>query len=173
MLRNIRYIHNDFLDEKERNKIIVDSMLHKRYTFPPKSSIGKEIKDVARHANKYNDWHFHLDRIESIKVYSFNNKTIDTNIYRTYWNEPTNVGIQQKQRKLICICKLNNDIENLSGGNLILKDFNDYEYPVSQETMPGDLIIFPSFIPFKITPLIEEGERATYLEAIIKGLSFR
>ena len=173
MFKNIRYIHNNFLDEKKRNKIIVDSMLHKRYTFPPKSSIGKEIKHVARQANKHNDWHFHLDRIESIKVYSFNNKTIDTNIYRTYWNEPTNIGIQQKQRKLICICKLNNDIENLSGGNLILKDFNDYEYPVSQETMPGDLIIFPSFIPFKITPLIEEGERSTYLEAIIKGLSFR
>ena len=173
MFKNIRYIHNNFLDEKERNKIIVDSMLHKRYTFPPKSSIGKEIKHVARQANKHNDLHFHLDRIESIKVYSFDNKTIDTNIYRTYWNEPTNIGIQQKQRKLICICKLNNDIENLSGGNLILKDFNDYEYPVSQETMPGDLIIFPSFIPFKITPLIEEGERATYLEAIIKGLSFR
>ena len=72
MFKNIRYIHNNFLDEKERNKIIVDSMLHKRYTFPQKSSIGKEIKHVARQANKHNDWHFHLDRIESIKVYSFN-----------------------------------------------------------------------------------------------------
>ena len=173
MFKNIRYIQNNFLDEKERNKIIIDSMLHKRYTFPPKSSMGKEIKRIARLANKDSDWYFHLDRIESIKVYSFDNKTIDANVYRTYWNEPTNTGVHQKQRKLICICKLNNDIENLSGGNLILKDFNDYEYPVSQETMPGDLIIFPSFIPFKITPLIEEGERSTYLEAIIKGLSFR
>ena len=148
-------------------------MLHKRYTFPPKSSIGKEIKHVARQANKYNDWHFHLDRIESIKVYSFNNKTIDTNIYRTYWNEPTNIGIQQKQRKLICICKINDDVENISGGDLILRDFSNYEFYVSDEMKQGDLLIFPSFIPFKITPLIEEGERATYLEAIIKGLSFR
>ena len=173
MFKNIRYIQNDFLDEKERNKIIVDSMLHKRYTFPPKSSIGKEIKHVAKLANKYNDWHFHLDRIESIKVYSFNNKTKDTDVYRTYWNEPTNTGIQQKQRKLICICKLNADVENLSGGNIILKDFNDYEYRVSEEMMPGDLLIFPSFMPFRVTSLPEEGERATYLEAIIRGLSFR
>jgi hypothetical protein len=39
--------------------------------------------------------------------------------------------------------------------------------------MPGDLLIFPSFIPFRVTSLLEEGERSTYLEAIIKGLSFR
>jgi len=173
MFKNVRYIHYDFLDKKERDKILIDSMLHERYTFPPKSSIGKDIKHIARLANKNNNWYFHLDRIESIKVYSFNNKTIDANVYKTYWNEPTNTGIHQKQRKLICICKLNSDVENLSGGNLILKDFNDHEYPVNQETMPGDLIIFPSFIPFKITSLQKEGERAVYLEAIIRGLSFR
>jgi hypothetical protein len=57
------------------------------------------------------------------------------------------------------------------------------------DMLPGDMVVFPAFIPFRITPLISGSfvykdykkgldldlydERVIYLEAAIRGLSFR
>ena len=50
---------------------------------------------------------------------------------------------------------------------------------IEVDMLAGDMIVFPAYIPFRINPLIKGtdpnlyNERAIYLEAIIRGLSFR
>ncbi len=65
------YLYENFLDEKERNKLIVDSMITGKslYSLPPKSNMGKEIKRVVKEVNENNHWYFDIDRIEYIKYF--------------------------------------------------------------------------------------------------------
>ncbi len=96
---------------------------------------------------------------------------------RYYGDEPKPIGIHQKEKKLVCICKLNNNSENTSGGNCELINLDGMETKI--DMLPGDMVVFPAFIPFRITPLIKGldldiyNERVIYLEAAIRGLSFR
>ena len=184
------YLYENFLDEKERNKIIVDCMIKKfdtafRHSFPPKSTMGKEIKRIAKEANRNNNWYFNIDRIESIKIFTIDNDTDNRdmhhhyieNMVMYYGEEPKRVGIHQKEKKLICFCKINDNSENTCGGDITLINLNKYSFDV--DMLAGDMVVFPAYIPFRINPLNKgtdpnlHNERAIYLEAIIKGLSFR
>tara|TARA_B100000315_G_scaffold31987_1_gene27012 strand:- start:16974 stop:17564 length:591 start_codon:yes stop_codon:yes gene_type:complete len=196
-MKRIMYLYENFLDEKERNKLIVDSMITDKslYSLPPKSNMGKEIKRVVKEVNENNHWYFDIDRIEYINIFKIDNDTDNRDIHHEYWNnmvryygdEPKPIGIHQKEKKLVCICKLNDNSENTSGGNCELINLDGMEAKV--DMLPGDMVVFPAFIPFRITPLINrsyrvhkyiEGldldlynERVIYLEAVIRGLSFR
>ena len=189
-MKKFMYLYENFLDEKERNKIIVDCMLNKfdqsiKNSLPPKSNIGKEIKRIAKEANRNNHWYFNIDRIESIKIFTIDNDTDNRDMHHHYnedmvmyyGQEPKPVGVHQKEKKLICFCKINNNSENTSGGNITLINLNDTSFDVVM--LAGDMLLFPAYIPFRINPLIKGtdpnlyNERAIYLEAIIRGLSFR
>ena len=88
-MKKFMYLYENFLDEKERNKIIVDCMLNKfdqsiKNSLPPKSNIGKEIKRIAKEANRNNHWYFNIDRIERIKIFTIDNDTDNRDMHHHY-----------------------------------------------------------------------------------------
>ncbi len=174
MFKDILSIKETFLTDDQRNKMLVDMIMNDRVSFPPKCDLGRNIKGYVKDSNVENNWYFDLDRIEHIKLFYFdsNNPSMFPQ-YKPAINYPKKEGYHQKQRKVMVFCKINDDVENKgSGGNLYIKDFNGEEVNVSLASEAGDLVIFPSFIPFKITPVFNDA-RVVYLQCIIQGLSFR
>jgi len=170
MFKELYSITPDFMDERQRNKLIVDNTINNKFTVPSKSDLGRDIKTIARKVNKECDWYFNLDRIESIKISCM--PPIKYHQPTVLLEEPpeNNTGHQQKQRKLICFVKLNNDSENIGGAGLIIKT----KLGTQELGKMGDLIIIPAFVPFMFLNYgADPQSRLIYLMCIIRGLSFR
>jgi hypothetical protein len=169
MFKELYSITPDFMNERERNKLIVDNTINNKFSIPAKSDLGRDIKTVARKVNKECDWYFNLDRIESIKISYM--PPIKYHQPTTLLEEPVNnIGHQQKQRKLVCFVKLNDDSENVGGGGLIIKT----KLGTQELGSMGDLVIIPTFVPFMFLNYgADANARLIYLMCIIRGLSFR
>ena len=174
MFNNTLAIVRDFFTEEERNKMVVDFLYNKKKSFPPKSDIGRTIKNAIKQANKDNDWYFNLDRIEHIKLYHMDSLQPSAfPVSAPVLERPLNKGYHQKQRKIVAFSKINDNVENVYGGDLIIKRLETgIDQNITNNTQAGDLIIFPAFVPFHILP-VQQDERAIYLQCIIQGLSFR
>lgn len=173
MFEKLFSISKDFLSTEQRDKMLVDLFINKKFSFPPKSDIGREIKNIIKDHNKSNNWYFNLDRIEHIKLYYMDNdKPSSFPIMLPSLEVPKSMQYHQKQRKIVAFSKINDNVENVMGGDLYIKSFDGIDLNLTEVSKPGDLIIFPSFVPFNITP-VGKNERAVYLQCIIQGLSFR
>lgn len=173
MFNHFYGIKHQFLSEPQRNKLLVDSLITFKTSFPPKSDLGREIKNSVREVNKQLNWFFNIDKIEFLKV---NILTSTNNPYHDFTlmiQEPRGIGEhQQTQRKLTALCKLNDNEENLSGGDLIIKSFDNVDLDATTLFRSGDLIVIPSFVPFRITPL-SGTDQSVFLQCVISGPSFR
>jgi len=146
-------------------KMSVEMVAH-----PCKSDLGKFFKQNARTTNKECDWHFHIDRIESIQIIKL--KEGSSYPFHMDLTKPRRgKGFHQKQRKLSCILSLNNPSEYI-GGNFKLQDINTKSINnIQSQLTKGSLLIFPSFIPHSMDE-IEHGQRYNIV-TWIEGLSFR
>jgi PKHD-type hydroxylase len=108
----------------------------------PSSVIGCVVNTYIRHANKAAEWNFDLTDIENIQIGRY--KTTGHYDWHKDLGSPNQDGIQ---RKLSCSVLLNDTLE-FEGGNLEFKDREDQ--PIMKQ---GSLIVFPSFIEHRITPV--------------------
>jgi len=73
MFEKIFSISKDFLSTEQRDKMLVDLFINKKFSFPPKSDIGREIKNIIKDHNKSNNWYasalvFTFLIIQNIKI---------------------------------------------------------------------------------------------------------
>jgi len=147
------------------NKMSIEIVSH-----PCKSDLGKFFKQNARTTNKECDWHFHIDRIESIQLIKL--KEGSSYPFHMDLTKPRRgKGFHQKQRKLSCILSLNNPSDYV-GGDFKLQDINTNQLNnIQLQLTKGSLLIFPSFIPHSMDA-IDYGQRYNIV-TWIEGLSFR
>jgi PKHD-type hydroxylase len=102
-------------------------------------------------ANQATEWGFSLTGQEKTQVCRY--KSIDEGYYD--WHVDAYPPQNGTQRKLSCVILLN-DAENFEGGVLELKGLDEQ----ITFTKQGSVIVFPSFIEHKVTP-VTKGVRYT------------
>jgi hypothetical protein len=137
---------------------------------PYKSDIGKFFKQNAKSANKKCNWFFHIDRINTIEFFQFNQGSfIDLSLavkkpFKTK-------GFHQKQIKLVCHLALT-DPTLYTGGEVIVSNIHKKTLiNLKPELKKGSLLILPSFIPYGIKEVIDGNSH--HMFTTLEGLSFR
>ena len=162
---------------KELNKKILDHVLVDHKDEPAsvaktadvkvvQASLIKELelmRDSIIEANKFNfGYHIYPEKLNmNYNVYSHTNKSeYDYHLDMVFENPASDI-------KLTAI--LNLSTESYTGGDFYLRSSNELKIP--ELDSPGGLIIFPSFLLHRVTP-VTQGTRIT-LSAWISGPKFQ
>ena len=169
------WVVKGFLNEEQRNKILVDDILiNGKVSLPPKSDFGREVKNAVRKANVEARWYFNFDRIEYIRFGSCQPSVDWKSKPAISLLMPSGTGIHQRQRKFNCMIQLEEtpDPTTTTQGNLIIYNpENSTELIYSRDiSSPGDLIVVPSFVPCLIN---HSTQPIKWVNVVLEGPSFR
>ena len=128
----------------------------------PSQPLGCIAKCYMEMANQAAGWEYSLGGQEDTQLGRY--KSVDEGYYD--WHMDAGAPQNGIQRKLSCVILLN-DPSEFEGGVLKLKNMEDQNVLNKQ----GTIIVFPSFIEHKVTP-VTKGVRYTAV-TWASGLSFR
>lgn len=128
----------------------------------PLSPIGCILQSFIRSANKGANWNYEYDDIQNIQMTRYRSENESFYDWHMDSFEPKD-GVQRKLSAVILL----NDPSEFSGGELLFKDIKHPKVLPNQ----GSLIVFPSFIQHKVTP-VTSGTRYTAV-AWAQGPAFK
>lgn len=130
--------NNDFkVNEKARitNVVWVDSM----------SPIGCVAITYINSANAQAGWNYNINSMESVQIGQYKK----TGHYD--WHVDIAMPDQNNMQRKLSISIQLNDPSEYEGGNLEFKDIPEKEQP---KLLQGSIIVFPSFLQHRVTPII-------------------
>ena len=114
----------------------------------------KKIKDVNYDILKINREAFGFDLYDNINDWAVQNTYKSTNQGEYKWHTDGEDYDKKFTTKLTTLINLSE--KKYSGGDFFL--FNNQPMEIKELSKPGSLIVFPSFIPHKVTP-VTKGTR--------------
>jgi PKHD-type hydroxylase len=125
--------------------------------------IYKEIHPFIEEANKRAEWNFHWNYSEACQFTKYSKGQFydwHQDCFNEPYNNPSNLNVHNKIRKLSVTCSLNDSTE-YKGGELqfAIPDKLKHKIIPCKEILPkGSIVVFPSFVTHRVTP-VTKGTR--------------
>jgi PKHD-type hydroxylase len=126
------------------------------------SVIGCIAQSYAVAANRYAGWNYDMTHFERVQ------QTKYTEGGHYSWHKDTYNPDEANQQRKLSVCILLNDPKEFEGGKFQFKDLSDEDNLLDEQ---GTILVFPSFIEHRVTPIVSGTRYSAVAWAV--GNAFR